>query len=188
MPLLPATPRSPSWSLKSRSGRRQTYPRGCASLCSNGTASRCGSVRMKAMQNLNSIKLNPVTRTRTEHGHLNGEFQGIFSTHWFHFIGAAPMGSPSALYPPRSVRWQSIGKGARSSLELKPLGGAGNSRDAAMTVETILRRKGADVATIEPEASIRRAADWLRVKKIGALVVTSGKTVLGLISEREIAH
>jgi len=56
-----------------------------------------------------------------------------------------------------------------------------------MTVETILRRKGTDVATIEPDASIRRAADWLRVKNIGALVVTSGKA-LGLISEREIVH
>ena len=56
------------------------------------------------------------------------------------------------------------------------------------TVETILRQKGADVATIEPDASIRRAADWLRIKNIGALVVTSGKAVLGLISEREIVH
>jgi CBS domain-containing protein len=57
-----------------------------------------------------------------------------------------------------------------------------------MTIETILRQKGTDVATIEPEASVRRAADWLRVKNIGALVVTSGKAVLGLISEREIVH
>ena len=57
-----------------------------------------------------------------------------------------------------------------------------------MTIEAILRRKGSEVATIEPDASIRRAADWLRVKKIGALVVTSGKSVLGLISEREIVH
>jgi CBS domain-containing protein len=57
-----------------------------------------------------------------------------------------------------------------------------------MTIATILRQKGADVVTIEPEASIRRAADWLRVKNIGALVVTSEKAVLGLISEREIVH
>jgi len=57
-----------------------------------------------------------------------------------------------------------------------------------VTVETILRQKGTDVATIEPDASIRRAADWLRIKNIGALVVTSGKAVLGLISEREIVH
>jgi CBS domain-containing protein len=57
-----------------------------------------------------------------------------------------------------------------------------------MTIEAILRQKGTEVATIEPEASIRRAADWLSVKNIGALVVTSGKAVLGLISEREIVH
>jgi CBS domain-containing protein len=57
-----------------------------------------------------------------------------------------------------------------------------------MSIETILRQKGTDVVTIEPEASVVRAADWLRVKNIGALVVTSGKVVLGIISEREIVH
>ena len=57
-----------------------------------------------------------------------------------------------------------------------------------MTIESILRRKGTDVATIAPEASIKRAADWLRAKNIGALVVTSENAVLGLISEREIVH
>jgi CBS domain-containing protein len=57
-----------------------------------------------------------------------------------------------------------------------------------MSVESILRRKGTDVATIRPEASIKSAADWLRAKNIGALVVTSGDAVLGLISEREIVH
>jgi CBS domain-containing protein len=57
-----------------------------------------------------------------------------------------------------------------------------------MSIETILRQKGTDVVTIEPEASVMRAADWLRVKNIGALVVTSGKVVLGIISEREIVH
>src|SRR6516164_4931609 len=57
-----------------------------------------------------------------------------------------------------------------------------------MTIESILRRKGSDVTTIAPEASIKRAADWLRAKNIGSLVVTSGQTVLGLISEREIVH
>ena len=57
-----------------------------------------------------------------------------------------------------------------------------------MTIATILGKKGTDVATIEPEASVRKAADWLRVKNIGALVVTSGDAVLGVISEREIVH
>ena len=57
-----------------------------------------------------------------------------------------------------------------------------------MTIESILRRKGTDVATIAPDATIKRAADWLRAKNIGSLVVTSEDTVLGLISEREIVH
>ena len=57
-----------------------------------------------------------------------------------------------------------------------------------MTIESILRRKGTEVTTIAPEASIKRAADWLHAKNIGALVVTSENAVLGLISEREIVH
>ena len=57
-----------------------------------------------------------------------------------------------------------------------------------MTIESVLRRKGTDVTTIAPEATIKRAADWLRVKNIGALVVTSENAILGLISEREIVH
>src|SRR5271168_3160033 len=57
-----------------------------------------------------------------------------------------------------------------------------------MSIESILRRKGTEVTTIAPEASIKRAADWLRAKNIGALVVMSGNAVLGLISEREIVH
>ncbi len=58
-----------------------------------------------------------------------------------------------------------------------------------MSVEDILKRKGTDVATIAPDASVKRAADWLHLKNIGSLVVTtSGHAVLGLISEREIVH
>ena len=57
-----------------------------------------------------------------------------------------------------------------------------------MSIESILRRKGTDVTTIAPDASIKRAADWLRAKNIGALVVTKESAGLGLISEREIVH
>ena len=57
-----------------------------------------------------------------------------------------------------------------------------------MTIESILRRKGSSVTTIAPDASLKRAADWLRAKNIGALVVTSENAILGLISEREIVH
>ncbi|MCV0387637.1 MULTISPECIES: CBS domain-containing protein [unclassified Nitrobacter] len=55
-----------------------------------------------------------------------------------------------------------------------------------MSIESILRQKGTDVTTIGPEANIKSAAGWLRAKNIGALVVTRGDTVLGLVSEREI--
>src|ERR1700751_3781467 len=60
--------------------------------------------------------------------------------------------------------------------------------EESMTIEIILRRKGTEVTTIAPDVSIKRAADWLRAKNIGALVVKSGNAVLGLISEREIVH
>jgi predicted transcriptional regulator len=57
-----------------------------------------------------------------------------------------------------------------------------------MNVENILVQKGTDVATIAPQASIKRAADWLRAKDIGALVVARDDTVLGIISERDIVR
>ncbi len=57
-----------------------------------------------------------------------------------------------------------------------------------MTIEVILRRKGTDLVTITPDVSIKRAADWLRAKNIGALVVTREDAILGLITEREIVH
>src|ERR1044072_2810794 len=57
-----------------------------------------------------------------------------------------------------------------------------------MSVESILRKKGTEVATITPDVSVKRAADGLRAKNIGALGVTRGDDVLGLVSEREIVH
>lgn len=57
-----------------------------------------------------------------------------------------------------------------------------------MNVKNILVQKGTDVATIGPEASIKRAADWLRAKNVGALVVARDDMVLGIISERDIVH
>ena len=55
-----------------------------------------------------------------------------------------------------------------------------------MSVESILRKKGTGVATIAPDISVKRAADLLRAKNIGALVVTREDAILGLVSEREI--
>ena len=57
-----------------------------------------------------------------------------------------------------------------------------------MNIDNVLKQKGTDVTTIAAEASIKRAADWLRAKDIGALVVARDDVVLGIISEREIIH
>jgi CBS domain-containing protein len=65
---------------------------------------------------------------------------------------------------------------------------AGIQENRAMSVESILERKGTEVATIAAEASIKRAADWLRAKHVGALVVTSNDAILGIISERDIVR
>jgi CBS domain-containing protein len=66
------------------------------------------------------------------------------------------------------------------------LGWLAHTMEEAMSIESILSRKGTDITTIGPEANIKSAAGWLRAKNIGALVVTSGNAVLGLISEREV--
>jgi CBS domain-containing protein len=55
-----------------------------------------------------------------------------------------------------------------------------------MTVEAILKRKGTRVSTIAKEATIAAAAQRLNVDHIGALVVTEGARVVGIISERDI--
>ena len=57
-----------------------------------------------------------------------------------------------------------------------------------MNVENILMQKETDVATIGPEASIKRAADWLRAKNIGALWLRADDAVVGIISERDIVR
>jgi CBS domain-containing protein len=74
------------------------------------------------------------------------------------------------------------------AVRVREIGGQATGWEEAMTIESILRRKGTEVTTIAPDASVKRAADWLRVKNIGALVVTSENATLGLISEREIVH
>ncbi len=58
-----------------------------------------------------------------------------------------------------------------------------------MKVASILKAKGASVATTPPDATVSAVVWDLRLKGIGALVVSEdGTTVLGLISERDIVH
>ena len=58
-----------------------------------------------------------------------------------------------------------------------------------MNVHTILRNKGKSVVTIHPDATVERAVAVLRLRGIGALVVSDdGETVAGILSERDIVE
>jgi CBS domain-containing protein len=58
-----------------------------------------------------------------------------------------------------------------------------------MKVASILKSKGSSVATTPPKTTIFTVAWDLKLKGIGALVVSEdGNTVLGLISERDIVR
>ena len=58
-----------------------------------------------------------------------------------------------------------------------------------MNVNDLLRSKGADVETIPPTATIADAARVLAVRRIGALVVSSGDGLIeGILSERDIVR
>jgi CBS domain-containing protein len=53
------------------------------------------------------------------------------------------------------------------------------------TVQTILSRKGSEVYTISPEATVYEAIQKMAEKNVGALVVLSEGKVVGMISERD---
>ena len=58
-----------------------------------------------------------------------------------------------------------------------------------MHVDELLRNKGASVATVQPDATVRVALHELRRHNIGALVVSSdGNAIEGMLSERDIVR
>jgi CBS domain-containing protein len=58
-----------------------------------------------------------------------------------------------------------------------------------MTVKAILCRKGYDVATMEPSATLAAAIKVLAARKIGALVITGAEQrIVGILSERDIVR
>ena len=58
-----------------------------------------------------------------------------------------------------------------------------------MTVKAILSRKGNDVLTIEPTATLAAAIKLLADRKIGAVVITGAdRQVIGILSERDIVR
>jgi CBS domain-containing protein len=58
-----------------------------------------------------------------------------------------------------------------------------------MSVASILKEKGRTVETITPDTTLWSTVWSFRTKGIGALVVSEdGRTMLGLISERDVVH
>ena len=56
------------------------------------------------------------------------------------------------------------------------------------TIGAVLRRKGTKVYSIDPVQTVYEAVEEMANKGVGALVVISGKRVLGIISERDYAR
>ena len=58
-----------------------------------------------------------------------------------------------------------------------------------MTVKAILSRKGSDIVTIKPTATLCDAVTVLDMRRIGAVVITdSNQLILGILSERDIVR
>jgi len=56
------------------------------------------------------------------------------------------------------------------------------------TIRDILQEKGFDIYAITPESSVFQALQLMAEKNVGALLVMTGDTVEGLISERDYAR
>jgi CBS domain-containing protein len=57
-----------------------------------------------------------------------------------------------------------------------------------MTVEVILKRKGANVVTTGPSTNLKIAAEIMRQNNIAALLVVTGDSILGIVTERDIVR
>ena len=53
------------------------------------------------------------------------------------------------------------------------------------SVELILKRKGSEVHSVSPRASVYEALEKLAEKNVGALVVMDGADLIGILSERD---
>lgn len=54
------------------------------------------------------------------------------------------------------------------------------------SIESILKAKGSEVATVTPDSNLKDATAELVRRGIAALIVTSGDKIVGLVLEREI--
>ena len=57
-----------------------------------------------------------------------------------------------------------------------------------MSIQSILDHKGSKVVTIAPDTRVGAAAHRLRLEHIGAIIITSGDRIEGILSERDIVY
>jgi CBS domain-containing protein len=55
-------------------------------------------------------------------------------------------------------------------------------------VNSLLSRKGSDIWSVPPDASVYSAIEVMADKQVGALLVTEGGHLIGIISERDYAR
>jgi CBS domain-containing protein len=55
-------------------------------------------------------------------------------------------------------------------------------------VNALLSRKGSEIWSVPPDASVYSAIELMADKKVGALLVTEGGRLVGIISERDYAR
>jgi CBS domain-containing protein len=67
-------------------------------------------------------------------------------------------------------------------------GESGKKRSRTMTIAAILQRKGKEVASIGAGATVREAVAILAERRIGAVPVTEGDRVTGILSERDVIY
>jgi CBS domain-containing protein len=57
-----------------------------------------------------------------------------------------------------------------------------------MSIQSILDHKGSKVVTIAPDTRVGAAAHRLRLEHIGAIIITNGDHIEGILSERDIVE
>src|SRR5215212_2596298 len=65
---------------------------------------------------------------------------------------------------------------------------AGTNTRCSMSIQSILNHKGSKVITIPPDTRVGAAAHRLRLEHIGAIIITSGDHIEGILSERDIVE
>jgi CBS domain-containing protein len=63
-----------------------------------------------------------------------------------------------------------------------------DAKEDAMLIVTVLRSKGDAVVTVPPATTVRELLDTLAEHRIGAVVVSAGAGIDGIVSERDVVR